>query len=308
MKKQRGVALILVLTMLSVLIGISANYILSVSRETESIDLINNRTQARYSAFAGIQYAQFAMQDPNKEIRWTTDGKLFTTELAGGVIYVQITPESGRIDINRASPELLALLFEYAGVTSEQAQQLVDNVRHWRNSKDLQVGQSVFDADYEAAGEALPAHREFYAIEEITQVLGVNLSIYSKIKSLITVFGNSRVNLLSAADETLKVLLLTDEDIMTIHNAREDYYDNETQIPSTLLQLSPFLTFRMRDNYYRVLSYAVAENGTSESVFSIIKNRRNSQGMLQEMQRGLLSDKERTTFIQRIKQAQQEDN
>lgn len=302
MRKQRGVALILVLTMLSVLIGISANYMLSISRETESIDIVNHRTQARYSAFAGIQYAQFAMQDSDKEIRWTTNGKLFTTELAGGIIYIQITPESGRIDINRATPELLALLFEYAGAAPEQAIYLADNVAHWRNREDIQVGQSAFDADYEAAGKALPAHRQFYAIEEITQVLGVNLSIYSKIKTLITVFGDGRVNLLSAADETLKALQLTDDDIIAVHNARETYYNDETAVPSNLLQLSPFLTFRMRGNYYRILSYAEAENGSSEAVFSVIKSRRNRQGAFDEMQRGLLSGKEREQFIARIKQ------
>lgn len=305
MNRQRGVALILVLTMLTVLIGIASNYILSVSRETESIDIINHRTQARYSAFAGIQYAQFAMQESDKELRWTTDGKLFTTSLAGGTIYVQITPESGRIDINTSTTELLAQLFEYAGAEPQQAQKLADNVAHWRRREDIQVGESAFDADYEFAGKPLPAHRPFYAIEEMTQVLGVNLAIYSKIKALITIFGDGRVNILSASDATLKALQLTDEDITAVHNAREAYYNDGTAIPPALLQLNTFLAFRKRGNYYRVLSYAEAENGSSEAVYSVIKSRRNRQGAFDEMQRGLLGGEERDAFIRRINQEKQ---
>lgn len=300
MKTQRGIALILVLTLLTLLIGLASNYILSVSREIEALDILNHRMQARYSALAGIQYAQFAIQEPDNTERWTTDGKLYTTTLAGGVIYALVKPESGRIDINGAGTELLTLLFEYAGIPTEQAQQLADNVAHWRHREDIQIGQSVFDSDYESNGLPLPAHRPFYVVEEVTQVYGVNLSTYRKIKPLITVFGGNRVNLLSAPDVVMQALQLTEEDITAIRLARQDYRESQAPPPAHLLNLSPFVSFNSRDNYYRVLSYAEADNGSTEAVFSVIKNRRNHHGLYQQMRRGLLSGQERADFLRHI--------
>lgn len=300
MKKQRGIALILVLTLLTVLIGLASNYILSISRETEALDILNNRTQARYSALAGIQYAQFAMQEPDQTKRWLTDGTLYRTTLADSTIYALVKPESGRIDINGANTELLALLFEFAGLSAEQAQQLADNVAHWRQREDIQVGQSVFDIDYESDGRPLPAHRPFYVTEEITQVYGVSLSVYRKIRPLITVFGSNRVNLLSASGAVMQALQLTDEDIAAIRLARQDYQENQTPLPGHLLNLSPFTSFNSRDNYYRVLSYAEADNGSTEAIYAVIKNRRNQQGLFQEMRRDLLSGQERADFLRHI--------
>lgn len=302
MRRQRGVALILVLTMLSILIGISANYMLSISRETESIDIVNSRTQARYSAFAGVQYAQFAMQDGDKALRWTTDGRLFSTEFAGGVVYLRILPASGRIDINRAGVQLLTLLFEYAGFSEEQAEQVAANVVHWRGQSGALVAGAVSDEDYEDAGLAVPPHRAFYTVEELVQVLGMDLVRYNKIKSLVTVYGSARVNALAASDEVLKMLILSDENIAAIRTAHMNYITDDTPFPKELQVLSPFLTFKIRDNYYRVLSYAVAGNGTSEAVYSLIKSRRDKNGAFQTMQTGLLNAVERAEFIQMIEQ------
>lgn len=309
MKKQKGVALLLVLTMLSILVGIASNYVLTVSRETESIDITNNRTQARYSALSGIQYAQFAMQDNDEALRWSTNGKIFTIKLAGDKISVQILPESGRIDINRSNTKLLTLLFEYTGLDTKAAEHLANNVQHWRNPADLQIGDSVFDSDYQTSGKTPPPHRNFYAIEEIAQVSGMTLDIYSKIKPLITIFGSKRINALSASDETLKLLKISDNDITVLRSALTNYYNDNIPIPTEILQLSPFLIFREQDLYYRVLSYAVADNQTSEAVYAIIKNNQNRNGSFQTMQQELLSGKERQQLITKIntEKAQQQE-
>ncbi len=56
--QQRGIVLIAVLSMLTVVISLSAAYVLSVSRDSESLDMLNARIQARYSAYSGIEYGQ----------------------------------------------------------------------------------------------------------------------------------------------------------------------------------------------------------------------------------------------------------
>ncbi|PID65986.1 MAG: hypothetical protein CR977_00005 [Gammaproteobacteria bacterium] len=303
--RQRGIALLTVLTMMAVLMLLAANYVLTVSRDTESIDTLNLRIQARYSAFSGIQYALFAMQDRDKEVRWTTDGKLYSVELAGGQVHARIMPESGRLDINVARPPLLRLLFEYAGADEEQAIQLTDNVMHWRNRQDMPVGNSVMDADYESAGLPLPAHRRFYAIEELAKVHGVTAAMYQRVKTLITVYGSNKINGLVAGEAMFLLLQLEPDAIAAIHNARDAYYADETPISPDVRGLSPFLTYNTRAGYYRVLAYATTADGHSEAVYSIIKNQRGRDGAYREMARGTVTGEARKQLIQAVQTAQQ---
>lgn len=304
-KQQRGIALLVVLSMMAVLTMLAANYVLTVSRDTQSIDTLNARIQARYSAYSGVQYALFAIQDRDKEVRWTTDGKLYSVELADGQIYTRIMPESGRLDINLARDPLLNLLFQYAGADKEQAVQLVNNVKHWRGKSDLVVGDSVSDADYESAGLPVPAHRRFYAIEEFAKVYGVTPTMYQRLKPLLTVYGNNTINGLVADDAMFRMLQLEPDQIAAIHQARIDYYDNETPIPPTVRKINSFLTFNARAAYYRVLAYATTASGQSEAVYSVIKNQRDRDGAYREMERGTVSGKARETLIQAVKTAQQ---
>lgn len=303
-KQQRGIALIMVLTMLALLMTLAANYVLTVSRDTESIDTLNSRIQARYSALSGIQYGLFAMQDRDKALRWTTDGQLHSVSLAGSQVYVRILPESGRLDINGARPQLLTLLFQYAGLDEIEAAKLKDNVLHWRNGADVGVGDSVLDDDYEAAGLSIPAHRRFYAIEEITQVYGVTPQIYRKIKPLITVYGGNVINGLVAPDAMFILLDLSEGEIEQIHSARAAYYADETAIPAEVRGLSPLMTFTPRAAYFRVMAYAETATGQTEAVYAIIKNQRTDDGSYREMRREMMSGAARRTFIQMVKAAQ----
>lgn len=304
-KSQRGIALLVVLSMMSVLVMLAANYVLTVSRDTESIDTLNSRIQARYSAFSGVQYALYAMQDRDKAIRWTTDGKLFSVTLAGGQVYARIVPESGRLDINAARPPLLRLLFEYAGADEEQAIQLMNNVMHWRNGEDLAIGNSVSDADYEAEDLPIPSHRRFYAIEEFAKVYGVTPAMFQRIKPLITVYGSNRINGLVAENALFNLLQLEPDAIAAINEAREAYYADETPIPAAVRGLSPYLTFNVRAAYYRVMAYATTVDGQTEAVYSVIKNQRGRDGAYREMARGTVTGKARKRLIQRVKTAQQ---
>lgn len=305
-RQQRGIALIMVLTMLSLLMTLAANYVLTVSRDTESIDTLNSRIQARYSALSGIQYGLFAILDRDKELRWRTDGKLYSVSLAGGEIFVRILPESGRVDINRAHPQLMTLLFQYAGLGKAEATQLTNNVMHWRNATDVAVNDSVQDADYETVGLNVPAHRRFYTIEEITQVYGLTPQIYQKIKPLITVYGTSLINGFSAPDEVFRMLELSESDIAQIHSAKAAYYADENATLTEVFSLSPLMNFTSRASYYRVMAYAQTSTGQVEAVYSIIKNQRSNDGSFREMMRETLRGDERKAFIQMIKATQAE--
>lgn len=302
--RQSGMALIAVLVMLTAVISLAANYVLAISRDGAAIDSLNSRIQARYSAYSGIQYGLFAMQERDQNLRWTTDGKLYSLALAGGQVYVSIVPAAGKIDINSASEELLKLLFIYLEMDDQTALELAANVIHWRGQTPDANANSVADDDYEKAGLSVPPHRRFYSIEEFATVYGISGAVYQRLKSLITVYGsNGRINAWSADDEVLRVLQLDDAQIEQIRTATEQSLSDATPVPGDVLGISPHLDFQTQSTYYKLQAYAKTANGQSEVVFAIIKNRRQKDGSMEEMQRGTVSGKARQEFIQAVEQA-----
>ncbi len=301
--QQRGIVLIAVLSMLTVVISLSAAYVLSVSRDSESLDMLNARIQARYSAYSGIEYGLYAIQDGDKALRWKTEGQMHTVALAGGQVYVTIAPASAKVDINTAQPDLLVILLRYAGLDEETAEQVKDNIVQWRSGSTDAIGNSVSDSDYEAAGLPLPAHRRFYSIEELVRVYGISGAVYQKIKPLITVYGSRRINVWAASDTMLQVLELDEGQIESIRMAIDDYYANETPIPADIMAISPYLDFSRHGSYYRLQAYAETAEGQSEVVYAIIKTRRNRNGSFMIMQRGIVSGKARQAFVRAVAQA-----
>jgi len=102
-----------------------------------------------------------------------TDLADFTLPVDGIPVRMSITDEDGKIDINGAPPELLAVLFEVVGVAAGPAQTIVDRIADFRDPDNLQRLHGAEDPEYGAAG--LPAGAKdapFDTLEELGQVLG----------------------------------------------------------------------------------------------------------------------------------------
>ncbi|MDD5465943.1 MAG: type II secretion system protein GspK [Candidatus Omnitrophica bacterium] len=130
--------------------------------------------------------------------------------------YLCMMDEERKININKAVADpisqplgqlILTKLFYFAGVTD--ADGLKNLVIKWINpainNKDEDPGQIFKNSDLETVQELLPILEFFYKDENSPSLKAKE--IYEKIKDLITVYGDGRVNINTASEEILGILI-----------------------------------------------------------------------------------------------------
>jgi len=187
---QRGVALLAVLWLVAAL-SVMLGGLQQVVRGE-----IRFASQARYGVISnslGDAAIRLTLQElaaeKNKPIQAIRTKPL---SIFGAVVTVTITPLNGLIDLNNASPNLLADALEYLGLISKpEAQRLALTIVETREAKTPD-------------GYAM----KFHAIEDLLKVPGVTYDVYAKIKSCLTtdLLGSGRINPLGASLDTLVVL------------------------------------------------------------------------------------------------------
>jgi general secretion pathway protein K len=188
-RRQRGVALLVVLwacTLLAILLG---GYAMLARTEGLQARYQFAQTQAHYAAEAGLMRGIYALQDPQATQRWITDGRPYPFVFDGARVDVSIVSESGKVDLNAASPEVLANLFRAAGMPDAQAQAVAHNVADWRSFSFSPVG-TVPNAAYAQAGlDYGPRHGPFAMVEELQMVLGMDPAVYRAVASQVTLWS-----------------------------------------------------------------------------------------------------------------------
>jgi general secretion pathway protein K len=187
---QRGVALLLVLwacTLLAILLG---GYATLARTEGLQARYQFAQTQAHYAAEAGLMRAVYGLQHPQPKQRWVGDGRPYTFHYGEATVTLTSTDESGKVDLNAASPDVLLGLFQAAGVPPVQAQKLTDHVLDWRNPVGLEGDADSQRAAYVAAGRDYgPRHNPFASVEELQMVLGMTPAIYRTVAPVLTIWS-----------------------------------------------------------------------------------------------------------------------
>jgi len=127
--------------------------------------------------------------------------------LGSGSIY-GLTDEESRININKASADVLkTLLVKAAGVGEEDAEGITDSIVDWRDKNDLPGKKGKETSYYEFLGEPYPCkNADFEVSEELLLVAGMTRGIFDKIKEHITIYGDGEVNLNTAGVMALAAL------------------------------------------------------------------------------------------------------
>ena len=204
-RRQRGIALVLVLwvtVLLSVIVG---SFTLVSRVETMQARNQLDVTRAYFAAEAGLHRAVAAMNVNDPQRQWVPDGRVYEMRFAGADVEIRVVDESGRIDLNAAQQDQLLSLFESQGLERQRAEELTDAILDWRDPDDLVRNFGAEDPDYEAAGYAYGAKdAPFDTVEELQQVMGMNYELYKQVEPAVTVYsGRSQVNLNLAPREVL---------------------------------------------------------------------------------------------------------
>jgi general secretion pathway protein K len=224
-----GVALLAVMSAITVLVLVALTFSGSVQLETRTALYRKEATQAYAMATGGVQAALLEIaypppsEDKDKPRAWIEGQRLAEVSYAHGKALIEIVNENGKLDLNAAAPKQLRRLFEVRGLEPEDALQLATAVNHWRSpagSDDQLTSQESADLEqyYRAAGYR-PPHNHFTSVEEVLLVRGMSRdilygaavftrerqiqSIYGVGKDLTVYSGSSRVNVNYASEEAL---------------------------------------------------------------------------------------------------------
>jgi len=231
MKRSSGSVLIITLWVLSLLtvfsIGISTN----VASQLNFASYFKNRLTMYYLAKAGISrtIAELFMDenpqyDTLNEDLGNNEEIFKEKELDSGCFSVMYSlkdkdadvehilygamDEEGKININRAPAEVLVTLLQTLGEASEEeASDMVNAIIDWRDL-DSSISLNGAEDDYYTSLD-VPYEckdRDFQITEELLLVRGMTKDIFSKIKDVITIYGEGRVNINTASFSTFYAL------------------------------------------------------------------------------------------------------
>ncbi len=233
-RKQKGIALVLVLWVALLMTVIAGGFALSARTESVQSRILFNQVQAEFLAEAGLNRAVFELRNPDPETRWIADGRAYEFNLNEAKISVQITDESGKIDLNLANEELLVGLFASVGVEFDDALALSDKIQDWRDPDEEVRLAGAEDADYFAAGYTHGAKdAPFDTVPEVLQVMGMTYELYRKIEPAVTVYsGRGNLNLAFAPKEALMALDGINSQLAEDYiNQRHQIFDVSSELP-----------------------------------------------------------------------------
>jgi len=183
-RSDAGVALLAVLSAVSVMLAVALAFSGSVLIETRTAIYRKESTQAYALAAGGVQAALFEIAYPTPEDQqdkpqlWIPGQRLVRVPYEHGVALVEVVNETGKLDLNAASQEQLAGLFEARGLKSVDSVQLAAAINHWRKPAGSRDPESrALDDYYRDAGYS-PTHQPFASPEEALRVRGMNRDIF----------------------------------------------------------------------------------------------------------------------------------
>ncbi len=213
-KSQSGVAMVVVLWMVSLLTIMAGSFSLSTQRNTGLVNNAKERARGLALADAGVNYALIMLSLPDPIKRWRSDGTFYNVTFAGGVVGITIFDESGKIDVNSASEQTLrTVLGKLMGGDEMAATSLMDKILDWRDSDDMKRANGAEAKDYQAEGKAhVPQNKNFQSLEELQMVMGMSPALYRKLEPLLTIYtGQDGINPQKAPGEALRLLFGMDE-------------------------------------------------------------------------------------------------
>ncbi len=207
MRRQDGVALVLVLWVITLLAVIAGNFAFSMRGEAQIARNLLINAQAQTRADAGVQLAWFELMKPLSDpLRWQANGLPHELMLDGTVVRVSVLEESGKIDLNTSSDELLKGLFKSAGLSEDASMALLNAVLDWRSPGNIKRLNGAKEEEYRAAGKNYgPPNAPFETIDELQRVLGMNPELFRKLAPALTIYSRQPgINTRFASREVLQ--------------------------------------------------------------------------------------------------------
>jgi len=267
---KKGVALLMVLWVLTILMVIVLSFSFMARTETHATLTFKEGMEMKFLAEAGVQRGieeiYYSKQNPQlsqltESDTWKTDGTPYSSSLGEGGYEVRITDETGKININtlnETSGIILKTLLMQMGVQDDNADTIVDSILDWKDPDDL-VRLHGAESDYYMS---LPnpykaKNANFDTLEELLLVKGVTYEIFfgsegkKGLVDFITIYTNmNAINVNAAPKEVLMAVPgITPEVADAIINFRQDQILTNAQVVGIPPQSIPFISFAGSNTY-----------------------------------------------------------
>lgn len=166
MKRQKGVALLLVLWALALVSLLLVGLAGWVQLESRQGLWQRKHTQALLAAEAGMNMAVQALLDQAQHPRWIADGRGIPLRFENAQLIVAVASERGKLDLNAAMVDDVVRIAQACGAKSDQAAQL---------AKALQARRG--------------GGRPLRVLEELRQLPGMTQILYSCLLAQVTLWS-----------------------------------------------------------------------------------------------------------------------
>ena len=225
--KQSGLAMVIVIWVLSLLTIMAGSFALTMRRETTVISAVKDNAVVMAIAETGLAVAQKMLFSEDENKRWQADGSLYQLNYQDAIIRVRVLSEQGKIDINKANEVLLTEMMKSTALELDKQQEIVSAILDWRDQDDLVHTNGAEKQQYQDADLSYqPANNDFQLIDELQMVLGVTTELYQQLKPLVTVYSKqAQVNLKKASKEVIQAIGNLDQATMDQYlQQRKDNY------------------------------------------------------------------------------------
>ncbi|HLF97802.1 MAG TPA: type II secretion system protein GspK [Methylococcaceae bacterium] len=263
---QRGVALILVLWLVTLLSVVASAFALSVRRESVLLRTARDRSEAQALVDGALQYAWLRLRASESVGRWLSNAAVYEVVYGAGRVRLELRDEAGKVNLNLVKEPMLNAFFTAAGLSSSEAAKLTDAVADWRDSDELRRLNGAEAEDYRLAGREFgPRNRPFEAVEELRAVLGMSPELYQRVAPWLTVYsGQAGIDPRSAPPELLLALPGVDAGML-------DALAEGKQDAGGLLANASGITFAKGNNAAVAMrAEARLENGSATAVQAVL--------------------------------------
>jgi general secretion pathway protein K len=215
--KQRGVALILVLWVLSILTLMASSFTLTMRRETASLSHTKENAQALAQAKSGLALAQAMLLHEDETKRWRIDGSIYEIETDNSLTRIRILSETGKIDLNSAPQTLLHHVLQFSPLEMQAQLELENAILDWRDEDENTRPFGAEKAEYKAAKLSYaPRNKPFRSFEELQMLKGMTAEVLAWMQPIFTIYaaGQTQVEVDVASREVLNVLPEVDVNLL----------------------------------------------------------------------------------------------
>ncbi len=269
---QQGMALVLVLWVLTLLTIMAGSFALSIRREASVISSVRDSAEASAVARAGVIIAQKMLLNPDKNERWLANGTVYPVEYAGTEIKIKIVSEQGKINLNKAKKKLLENMIKYFDDEDDRAVKIADAILDWRDTNDLVRLHGAETAQYQDENlKYVPRNKPFQSIEELQLVLGVDQELYKNLEPLITIYSkNGNVDKNTASETVLAILEGQTQEQQEKKQKETEIKDEQDEL-STLFDPKKNKLNTTTQGAFTIFSEAKLENGAKSMIKTIIR-------------------------------------